>query len=94
MSAAGYRRVDRRVPDVRVRRAAGVRTGQLRQSLGHAPRQHPEAAARRRDGARQPAGRFRRPDGGRRQHLRHGRYISASTTFTNIQPDLFGNKSQ
>jgi len=32
-----HRRVDRRVPDVRVRRPARIRAGQLRVPVGHAP---------------------------------------------------------
>lgn len=36
----GHRRVDRRLPDVRLRRPARIRAGQLRVAIGHAPRRH------------------------------------------------------
>lgn len=52
----GHRRVDGRVPDVRVRRPARVRAGQLRVPVGHAQRRHEQKV---RPGARRVHGRRR-----------------------------------
>jgi len=52
----GHRRVDWRVPDVRVRRTARVRTGQLRVPVGHAPGRHEQKV---RPGAHRVHGRRR-----------------------------------
>jgi len=52
----GHRRVDGRVPDVRVRRPARVRAGQLRFPFGHAPGRHEQKV---RPGARRVHGRRR-----------------------------------
>jgi len=67
-----HRRMDRCVFDIRIRSAVRVRSCELRISIGHAQRQHTEAATRVRDGACQhPARRGSGSAGGRGRHLRY-----------------------
>ena len=66
----GHRRVDRRVPDVRLRRPARVRPGQLRVQVRRPSREAQEAAPPVGDGAREGAGRHGSRGGSCRSRVR------------------------